>query len=229
MPEDEELDDTSPPEEVAEEVQYELEDGTPCDANGNPIEVEPEEPETPVVAEEPRPAIEYTSPYARTEPASDEAVTLTRAELRKEIQDAIRQDRVAIAQQQRAARDLGVGEEVFNELSAYMPQAESMVPNELKGTKAGATMALYAAMALDSEQNGFDVGKTLAKFSKTPVATEPKVQKVLAQSERTTTPRAGGNQGRPVVRKSFNSVAEAAVGGADVMKLIQAERKNYRG
>ena len=230
MPEDEELEVTSEPEEVEPEIQYVKEvDGVevPCDQFGNLIETEyEEEPEAPVEEAE-KPKVEYTSPYAATT-STDETVTLSKAELTALIRQEISNDRVATAQQQRAAQELGVSTEMMQELSQYLPQAARMVPPDARGTKAAAGMEIIGAIGLEAEANGWDIGKVLAKYAKGPSAEPAKVTKVLTASERTTTPRAGGNT-KPVVRQSFNSAAEAALGGADVLKLIQAERKIHRG
>lgn len=238
MPEDEDLELTSEVEEPeADEVDQSepryyttLEDGTEvdCDINGNPLEETEPEPEA---EPEVRATTEYTSPYSVRADDAD-SVTLTKSELRDLIRQEIGADRVASAQQQRAARELGVNEEVFTALSPYLAQAEAMVPTQLRGTKQGATMTLYAAMALDSEQNGFDVGKTLAKFAKSEAVDihKPKAQKVLAASERTATPRAtGGGNARPLARKVVNDTASRALGGSDVLSLLQRERKITRG
>jgi len=198
-----------------------------CDEFGNPLETEEEEVAPIVAADEPRRETEYVSPYTAT-PAGDETVTLTRAELQAMMRQEIANDRVASAQQSRAARELGVGEEVLSAVAPYMAQAEAMVPAEFRGTKQGAAFTLFAAMALDSQTNNFDVGKTLAKLQGTTApAPAAKVVQKLPPSQTPTSPRPTQRSAPRRVPTAYDT-ASNAVGGDAALELIRNERKVYR-
>jgi len=225
-----------------QEYEVELEDGrvVASDMYGNPLEpIDAPEPEP--VAETPKPAPEFHSPYTNsqlTQADIAEAETLgvdpAVLGLIDRIADRRAMQAISAQEQQRAAaRQIGISQEALDEFAPAMRQYESMVPANVRGTKEGAVTALLMAAGAEAMKTG-DLGAVLQRMipqvqqqAPAPVRKTPD----LTLAQRTTHPRPGSGAIAPSrARPKDAANASFANWGADgdIVSILQRERNNSK-
>ena len=226
-----------------QEYEVELEDGrvVASDMYGNPLEpVDSPEPEP--VAETPKPAPEFHSPYtnsqlSQADIAEAEALGVDPAVLGLIDRIADRRAMQAISaqeQQRAAARQIGISQEALDEFAPAMRQYEAMVPANVRGTKEGAVTALLMAAGAEAMKTG-DLGAVLQRMIpqvQAPAA-PAQVRRTpdITPAQRSTTPRASSATVAPS-RVRPKDAANASFGNwgadGDIVSMLQRERNNSK-
>lgn len=216
---------------------YELDDGTPCDSEGNIIPANRPDfgAPSPIPTTEPA-APALTSPFAQgfgTEQqrqawasrlGGEEQVSVVAEMAYSMASQMIAADR----QQRRAASQLGIPAEVVDEYTDRMGRVEHMVPPDLKGTDKGATLAVMLAATLESWEEGKDLKTVLRKLSgENAPAAQPKApptKPALTPSQTGHTPNAS-----PVsVRAANRSRAQSTIAGFSRDELDEINKLTSR-
>ncbi len=226
---------------------YTTDDGTPCDLEGNPIpeqrpgfqsglRVDAQDVSAPVadaVVPETPAARPFRSPFSdgllsEQEQEELDGMVDPRLQFLLDKRANALADRIMMARDQHRemTRDLGIPEEMYSTVSRRMAEVEHIVPNNLRGTKAGANIALAAAMVQEAGENGsvFDV---LQKWGTSPANAKPSApapaqpiqRKPMAPSQRTT-------NARPAPEGVRTAKGPASIGGLsrDEIATLQRER-----
>lgn len=135
----------------------------------------------------------------------------------------------ASAQQRQAARQLGLPDNVMDEFGEAMQRHETLVPQEIRGTKQGAILALNAAMTERMMQTG-DVAGTMRQMSamfgdatQTQPAVQPKPA-VIPPESRMPSPRGGTVRTVPTSKADDPFARLAERWGADDEEIKAVKR-----